>query len=361
MNADIGITATPAPGKPGRFLVVARSGEGELHRDTLDLNSATSRKRFVGATLQAAFSGKPPDDWPDGVRPALEKQLSALAAAPPGNPEPPPAAPSDDDPRAAALAEMPPEVRAEAAELLSDPNLAQRVVEDLTTAGVVGESSLKLTAYLCGVSTQLSRPLAIIVRGSSSSGKSYVVNTVADLFPPEVVLRATDITSNALYYFPPGTLRHRWVVAGERSRVQNDESAETTRALREMIETRRLSKAVTVKTAEGGYTTRSVEQDGPIAFSETTTLGQIFDEDRNRCLVLSTDERPEQTKRILAATARRAEGRDQSDLDRIREVHHAVIRMLPRADVVIPFASVLSALFADGPARPEDARRLGVV
>jgi len=36
----------------------------------------------------------------------------------------------------------------------------------------------------------------------------------------------------------PGSLVHRFIVAGERSRLENDASAESRRALREMISSR---------------------------------------------------------------------------------------------------------------------------
>jgi hypothetical protein len=168
-----------------------------------------------------------------------------------------------------------------------------------------------------------------------------------------VVLYATSLTTNALYYFEPGTLRHRWIVAGERSRVEDDDKAETTRALREMIEAGRLTKAVATKENDK-IVTKVIEQEGPIAFVETTTLTTVFDEDANRCLLLGTDERQEQTRRILDATAAAAAGRGKPDLDRARAVHHAAQHMIPRADVVIPFAGEVAALY---PVRQLDARR----
>jgi hypothetical protein len=362
------ITLNVTPSRAGRFLAVAANGVGELFRDNLDLNSATGRKRFVVGTLQAAFPSRSPEDWPTDVRNELEHQLIALAAAPPGAPEPVASAASAD-PRVEALAKMPEDVRAEAADLLDNPQLLARISEDVMWGGVVGERRLGLSIYFVGVSAQLRKPLAMIVRGPSSSGKSHIVDCIADLFPPEVVLRATSISTNALYYFPSGTLRHRWIVAGERSRLEDDDRAEATRALREMLESGRLSKAVTVKEADR-IVTELIEQEGPIAFIETTTLGTIFEEDRNRCLVVSTDERSEQTKRIMAAVAARAEGRvplpsgrsslragrsaTPAEVERMQQVHHAVQRMLPRCEVVIPFAPALADLF---PCDRIDARR----
>lgn len=353
----IELTVTAAAGKPGKHLAVATNGVGVLHRDTIDLNSATSRKRFVGATMQVAFKGLPADDWPAGVREYLDARLLAYAAVPPGDPNPPPPAEAfPDDPRVAPLAEMPEDVRAEAEKLLCDPKLAEKIVTDFESVGLVGEKRLAFTIYLVGLSAQLPKPLGAIVRGSSASGKSYTVERVASLFPPEMILHATSITTNALYYCEPGVLRHVWVVAGERSRMEDDDRAEATRALREMLTAGRLSKFVPEKNAEGKNRTLLIEQEGPIAFTETTTLGQIFDEDANRCLLLNTDESEDQTKRVLAAAARAASGRSGGGAARTTAVHHALLRMVPRCDVVIPFAEHVTELY---PTARIEARRSG--
>jgi hypothetical protein len=228
----------------------------------------------------------------------------------------------------------------------------ERVAADIGKLGVVGEKVNRTILYLVGTSAQLPRPLAAITRGSSSSGKTFLSERVSLLFPPEVALHATSLTTNSLYYFPPGTLRHRFVVAGERSRIEHDEQAEATRALREMLETGKLSKAVTVK-EQDRLVTRLIEQEGPIAYVETTTLTAVFDEDANRCLLLNTDESAEQTQRIITATAVAAEG-SSSDTDRVCAIHHALQRMIPRVDVIIPFASAVAKHY---PAQRLEGRR----
>ncbi len=348
------LSINPAPDRSGRFLVVAVNCVGDLNRDTIDLNSAISRNRFLTATMGKVFTN-PKDDRLPQLLADLEKQLLDAAKVPPGpeaasatSPEAP------VDPRIGALAKMTESVRAEAVAMLSDPDLVKRISADIAVCGVVGEKRTAMSLYMVGVSAQLDRPLSAAVRGSSSSGKSFVVGCVSKMVPPEVVLEATSITTNALYYFPPGTLMHRWVVAGERSRMEDDDRAEATRALREMIESGRLSKAVPGKDANGKIVTELIEQEGPIAFTETTTLTQIFEEDANRMLLLSSDETEEQTKKILAATAAGLTGAAKANVERIRAVHHAMHRMIPRTDVEIPYADIVAELF---PTDRIDSRR----
>jgi hypothetical protein len=239
---------------------------------------------------------------------------------------------------------MPEDIRKEAEKLLTNPNLLNRLTADIEIMSVVGEELTAKLVYLIGTSAQLPRPLSGIIRGPSSSGKSHILQRVSELFPPEVILAATSITTNALYYFKPGTLRHRFVVAGERSRVEDDDQAEATRAMREMIEAGKLSKAVPIKFGDI-FQTELIEQEGPIAFCETTTSANIFDEDANRCLMMSTDEQKEQTKLILQATGKIAAGKAEGDPERVKAVHHAMQRMIPRADVVIPFGEAVADLY----------------
>src|SRR5262249_4184666 len=132
------------------------------------------------------------------------------------------------------------------------------------------------------------------VKCSSTSGKTYIVEKTSALFPEEAVLFATQMTPQALYHMEPGALLHRFIVAGERSRIDEDERAEATRALREMQSTGRLDKLMPMKIG-GDIITQHIRQEGPIAFVETTTLAKIFDEDENRCLNIWTDETKEQT------------------------------------------------------------------
>ena len=252
------------------------------------------------------------------------------------------------------LQEMPDELRVKLEDILKSRDLLRWIVAGIEAVGVAGEHLLALTIYLTGTSRLLEHPLAVIVQGPSSSGKSYVIERVARLFPVEAVLMATDITPNALYYLPPGELEHRFVVAGERSRHHGDESAQTTKALREMISAGQLVKVLTVSDPEGPRTV-TVQQQGPIAYAESTTAPEVFEEDANRCLVLQPDERPEQTRRILLASGRRQAGQSSvEEREQLRREFHALHRLLESLPVVIPFAENLARLF---PSEPLEVRR----
>src|SRR5262249_29728601 len=127
------------------------------------------------------------------------------------------------------------------------------------------------------------------------------------------------------------------------------------KALREMLSRGRISKVVTIK-IDGALVAVTIKQEGPIAFTESTTLSNLFDEDKNRCLLTSTDEGPDQTRRILDRQADRAKDGVQGFPTVVGTRHHVLQRILARdaAPVVIPFASRLAARF---PTNRVEARR----
>jgi hypothetical protein len=339
--------------KTGQRTPVTAFRNGDvLHRDTFNLDAAKERHKFVVSVL-----GKiPRDDRPaegeewDKAAAALDRQLIALADLP--APPKVEAKPPEPDPEEL-LKGIDPEVVEAAKAMLADPGLFARVCDDVHKVGLIGERRLGATIYMVGTSRKLSRPVSAIVRGETGSGKSYAIDAVSSLFPDSELIRATQMTPQALFHMPPGSLRHKWVVAGERSRMENDDRAEATRALREMQSDGRLSKLMPMKVG-GQIETVRIEQEGPIAFVESTTLTDIFAEDANRCLLLGTDESEAQTRRVLEETAKGYAGGRAAEVDHIRQVHHAAQLLLPRCDVVIPFATRVAERF---PPTRVDARR----
>jgi hypothetical protein len=338
------LTISKQPRGRGKGTVTARYGDTIIYADDITPTNAKQRAAYTKA-LQERLPAVDAQE--------VDAQLLRFTTAEPAGP-----APADDATPGAAddlLAAMPADIRQDAEALLNDPQLVRRVVEDIEALDVAGEREVTMSVYLIGVSRLLPRPLAGIVQGPSASGKSYLIERTARLFPEEAVIHATQMTPQALFHMPPGALAHRFVVAGERSRVEDDDRAEATRALREMLSAGRLTKLMPVKGEGGRIETVPIEQEGPIAFMESTTLTKVFDEDANRCLMLHTDERPEQTRRVVERLAESYRGAASAiAAGRVVLRHHALQRMLRPYPVVVPFADRLAELF---PCERVEARR----
>ncbi len=330
-----------ANGRIGPTSISALGPDGEtLYTEEANLTKAGQREKVAKRLAEKL------NDDPKEVLDRIEEYVNKTTTEHKRLKKAATVAPDDDDPDAEErrrLDKTPADIREEAEALLHDPDLIDRVTRDIALMGVAGEQDLAATLYLVGTSRKLCKPLAARVRGPSTSGKSYLIEKSSSLMPPESVITATQISPQALFYMKKGSLRHKLVVAGERSRNQEDEAADATRALREMLTAGRLSKLLAVKMGDR-METQLVEQEGPISYLESTTLGEVFAEDENRCLPLETDERPEQTSRILTAMAAGFAGQlPERDPARVRQVHQAAQRMLERREVVIPFASQVGA------------------
>lgn len=348
MDEMTGLSINCSPiGKATKAAVKVRFGDTLIAHETVDLGSEKKRWEFANMIVAKA--------------PAVDAdELAQMLLQASDEPRRPVAKADEvdlDSQAQAALDDTPHDIKAAAEAMLTSPDLLNQIAVDLVDVGIAGERELASIVFMTGVSRLLDKPLALIAQGPSSSGKSFVVERTATLFPPESVLLAKSLTPQALVYMPSGSLRHRWVVAGERSRVEDDNTAEATRGLREMISSGKLSKLIACKGASGQIESRLVEQDGPIAYVESTTLSRIFDEDRNRCLVVNTDERSSQTRAIMQAVAQAAAGLVTADREAIVAKHHCLQRLLVRAPVVIPFAPKLCDLLSLASELPVETRR----
>jgi len=277
-----------------------------LDMDRLDLSKANKREEIVGTLIEKYPALKPERD-------KISKRLMSLADelldGESSESENKDEVETPLERSKQELDQTKPELIAAAEAFLQEPNLVDLIVKHIEILGLVGEKSLGLAIYLVFVSRLLAKPLAVVVMGVSSSGKSFAISLIARLFPLEAVYNAHRIIPAALNYLPKGSLIHRAVIAGERSRKQDDDQAEVTRALREMLSDGVLRLLSVGKDAEGNMVTKHIEQPGPVAYAESTTLGisKIFDEDRTRFLFLCCNESESQSKRIIERIATEAE------------------------------------------------------
>ncbi|MBN1615824.1 MAG: toprim domain-containing protein, partial [Spirochaetales bacterium] len=87
-------------------------------------------------------------------------------------------------------------------ELLKSPDLISRIITDTETLGYVGEDTNKLLLYIAASTRKLADPLSVIVISESAAGKSYLIDTVKKLMPPEDVVSMTSLSDQALNYLP---------------------------------------------------------------------------------------------------------------------------------------------------------------
>lgn len=238
--------------------------------------------------------------------------------------------------------------REQAMQLLTDPQLVDRIVSDFGAAGMVGERVNCLVGYLAAVSRKLDRPLAVIVQSTSAAGKSALQDAVLSMVPGEERVAFSAMTGQSLFYMGETDLAHKVLAVAE------EEGAEKAAYALKLLQSEgELRIASTGKDGTTGrLVTHTYRVAGPVAIFLTTTAVDVDEELLNRCLVLSVDEDRAHTRAIhdrqrlgetlegLVADQRRRQ---------VLKVHQDAQRLLEPLAVVNPYAPSLQ--FSDAQTR----------
>ena len=235
-----------------------------------------------------------------------------------------------------------------ALELLKQPNLVERILQDFEACGVVGEETNKLVGYLAATSRKLDKPLAVIIQSSSAAGKSSLMDAVLGLVPPEEQVAYSAMTGQSLFYMGGMDLQHKILSIAEEEGV-----AQASYALKLLQSEGQLTIASTGKDpGTGRMETQEYHVEGPVMIFLTTTAIDVDEELLNRCVVLTVDENREQTRAIHNQQRRNEtlEGLLSGQRSAaVRKLHQNAQRLLRPLLVVNPFADQLE--FCDDQAR----------
>jgi DNA primase catalytic core len=303
-----------------------RAGE-RFHLDQVDLCRDAERRRFIERAAEE--TGLTNDLLKRDVARLLlaVEQAQAELARPTEN--------------AAAAVTLSPEEREAALKWLREPNLIGRLREAFHQAGIIGEESNTLVAYLAGVSRKLERPLAIIIQSASAAGKTTLMDAVLSFFPEEERVKYSAMTGQSLYYLGETSLKHKILAVVEEAGAER-----ASYALKLLQSEGELTIASTGKDPQTGMmVTQEYHVEGPVMIFLTTTAIDLDEELQNRCLTLAVDESAEQTGRIHRVQRERrtlaglVAHEERKDL--LKQLRNAQ-RLLQPLHVVNPFAPALT-------------------
>ena len=245
------------------------------------------------------------------------------------------------EPGEPAVVELDPAERKVAEELLQAPDLIARLDQSFEAAGIVGERTNRLAAYLTATSRLLDKPLAVIIQSTSAAGKTTLMEAVLSFFPPEEQIKYSAMTGQSLYYLGEKNLQHKILAI-----VEEEGAEKASYALKLLQSEGELTIASTGKDANTGrMKTEEYHVEGPVSIVLTTTSIDIDEELMNRCLILTVDESREQTERIheLQRKARTLEGlRFKKARKQTLTLLQNAQRLLKPIEVVNPFADELT-------------------
>jgi hypothetical protein len=227
--------------------------------------------------------------------------------------------------------------------LADEPDILALLLIDLKAAGLAGEQTgaqvefLSLTSRLLPWGKPTNRPVSTIGKGTTSTGKSYTLQTVLRFFPPEAYFDLGSMSKRFLLYTDE-SLAHRMIIVPEWALIAKDEELVAT--LRTLLSEGRLIHGTVDGDAK--RTARRIEKDGPTGLLMTTTNASVDPELETRCLSFITDDTPEQTRRVYEVLAE-LEDEDEVAVDFAR--WHQLQRWIAGAGesrVVIPYVKTLA-------------------
>jgi len=215
-------------------------------------------------------------------------------------------------------------------------NILEDFDKQLDRLGLVGERRAAKLIYLAINTRLLHRPVSVAVKGPSSGGKSFVVETTLKFFPPGAFYSLTAMSDRALAYSNE-PLQHRHLVIYEAAGMASDFATYLIRSL--------LSEGClryeTVEKTKDGLAPRLIEREGPTGLIVTTTSLRLHPENETRMLSLTITDTHVQTAAVFRALAQE-NIRADADLTQ----WHALQTWLSTGStrVAIPFANELAQL-----------------
>lgn len=225
-----------------------------------------------------------------------------------------------------------------AAGLLRLPSILDEFSRATELLGLVGEDRNARLLYLALVTRLLERPVSVAVKGPSSGGKSFTVETVLRFIPASAFYALSSMSERALAYSEE-PLVHRFLVLYEAAGLTGDFASYLIRTL--------LSEGCiryeTVEKTPDGMKPKLIERAGPTGLLVTTTWASLHPENETRLLSLTVRDDRDQTRGVLHALADRVNGAEPATVD--LAPWHALQTWLETAglrNVTIPFAHELA-------------------
>lgn len=182
--------------------------------------------------------------------------------------------------------------------IAKEARILDRFERDLHGCSFAGEPRHAKLLFLAVYTQLLERPVSVVIKGLSSSGKSFLLKTVLKFFPKEAYEEVTGMSEKALVYWAVD-LCHRHLVVTEFSGLQNPTG---NWLLRNLLSEGRVRYSVVVNT-DGKNETQEVTKDGPTGLLTTTTLSSLYTDDENRMLAITVEDDGEHIGNILEASA----------------------------------------------------------
>ncbi|HXA02804.1 MAG TPA: hypothetical protein VNW99_12495 [Cytophagaceae bacterium] len=220
-------------------------------------------------------------------------------------------------------------------DFLSKTDVIDRIDKLIEATGVVGEEITRKLIFVIASTYKMSHPLHALVQGSSGSGKSHLINTIGQCFPPEEVMSMTRVTSKSFYHYSKDQLVDKLMLIQDFDGL--DEEAQY--AFRELQSAGNISSSTTYKDRYGNLLSMVKTVKSHFASLLATTKADVYYDNMSRSVIIGVDESEEQTRRIVEYQNRRLAGLiDEREEKKAKEFIRNCMRCLKPHEVVNPYA-----------------------
>ena len=183
--------------------------------------------------------------------------------------------------------------------LLQAENILELFADTIDDTLIVGETQNAKLLYLCLTSRVLAKPVSVVVSAQSSTGKSYLAESVLKFFPAESYFDFSSMSEKALCYFR-APLSNKFIFIHEAPGMEEDYQNYLIRVL---LSEGKIKYWAVEKQPDGTFDTTMKHIEGPTALLSTTTKFSLNIENMTRVQFITCDDSVEQTVRVLKFTA----------------------------------------------------------
>jgi len=264
--------------------VLRAAKEARFHVDTLDLYNAKACWGFVkSATEKLEFDERVIRADLDKITLCLEAELKTYLAAK--------AKPQLQTVEFRKNLEM--EFRSQ--KFFAEPDFFVHFLEIAERCALVGENLNVFYGLISTLSRFTYEQLNLLIQSESASGKSALLNLLADFVPDEDKLYFTQITAKSFYHGEEGFLYRKCIFLAEMLGF-----LDALYPIQQMMSEKKLSHLYTVTDPKTGKFTQEIKSIfGPDQFTITLPQEDVPEDFANRCVILAMNDSLEQSRRVM--------------------------------------------------------------
>ena len=225
-----------------------------------------------------------------------------------------------------------------AKDFLNRPDLTENTHKFFGNLGLIGEQDSATLLFFIFLTRFFKNPLHAIVMGSTGSGKTYLLQGVAQAVPRQHIHVTTSLSENTLYYTPRDFLKHKILLQEDL-----DGAYSALLPLRELMSNQEISRFSTKTNSRTGDSKQVyLHVEGPVCVAGATTRDKIYEDNANRSFLIQVEENPSHECQVLEYQGRLAAGlvnfkRYEESINLLK----ACQLLIEPIEVIIPFAPKL--------------------